>query len=71
LQEERPNPACCREDNGEKPTLDVVTRLDEEDNAHDEKRDPDDKQADREQLDLEQTAFGHGYPLSRGKARAA
>jgi hypothetical protein len=37
-----------------------MTRLDKEHNAHDEERDPDCKQANRQRLDPERAAYGHG-----------
>jgi len=66
LYEERPNPGCRRQENCEQPTLDVVTRLDEEDDTDHEERDADDEQTDREQPDLELAAYGHVHLLDRG-----
>jgi hypothetical protein len=41
----------------------VVTRLDVEDDAHDEEREADDKKTDGEQPELELVAYGHVYLL--------
>jgi hypothetical protein len=62
LQEEGTDPTRHCEGNGKKPALDVVTRFDEEDDADDEERDPDDKQANRERTYLEPATFDHWRP---------